>query len=194
VSTDADHIREEIQRTRDNLSADVDALAYKASPSRMVHGRTDQIRGAVRSAKDKVMGVASDAGDQTSSAASVVSDTTTSAAGKVKHAAEGNPLAAGLVVFGAAWLISSLIPRSNTEHQAAQAVRTAVQEHAGPVTEALADAGHGLQENLREPVRAAADSVKGSVVDAAHAVKDDTKTAAQEVRSDAAGAGTEITR
>ena len=194
MSTDADQIREEIRRTRDNLSADVDALAYKASPSRMVHERTDKIRGAVRGAKDKVMGVASDAGDQTSSAASVVGENTTSVAGKVKHAAEGNPLAAGLVVFGAAWLVSSLIPRSNSEHQAAQAVRTAVQEHAGPITEALSDAGHGLQENLREPVRAAADSVKESVADAAHAVKDDTKTAAEEVRDDATHTGTEITR
>jgi hypothetical protein len=194
MSTDADQIREEIRRTRDNLSSDVDALAYKASPSRMVHERTDKIRGAVRGAKDKVMGVASDAGDQTSSAASVVSENATSVAGQVKHAAEGNPLAAGLVVFGAAWLVSSLLPRSDSEHRAAQAVRTAVQEHAGPVTEALADAGHGLQENLREPARAAADSVKGSVVDAAHAVKDETKTAAEEVRNDATRADPEITR
>ncbi len=51
-----------------------------------------------------------------------------------------------------------------------------------------------MHNHLREPVRAAADSVKGSVVDAAHAVKDDTKTAAEEVRDDATRAGTEITR
>src|SRR5687768_5310434 len=127
MSTDPDQIREEIRRTRDNLSADVDALAYKASPSRMLHERTDRVRGALRAARERVVGAASDAGDTASNATSAIGEATSSAAesagaaaGQVKRAAEGNPLAAGMIVFGAAWLVSSLLPKSDREHRAAE--------------------------------------------------------------------------
>ena len=201
MSTDPDQIRDEIRRTRENLSADVDALAYKASPSRMVHERTDRVRGALRGVKERVMGAASDVGDQADvvtsavgEATSSLADTAEAAAGKVKRAAEGNPLVAGLVVFGAAWLVSSLMPRTDREQQVAQVVKAAVQDHAGPVTDALSDAAHEMQDHLREPVRDAAESVKASVVDAAHAVRDDGVVAAETVRDDASRAREEITR
>jgi hypothetical protein len=87
--------------------------------------------------------------------------------GKVKQAAEGNPLAAGLVVFAGAWFVSSLIPRSEREQHAAQTVKATVQEHAGPVTDAVTDAAHEMQGHLREPAREAAESVKSTVVNAA---------------------------
>jgi hypothetical protein len=201
MSTDPDQIREEIRQTRDDLSADVDALAYKASPSRMLHERTDRVRGAFRGVKERVMGAASDAGDQTGSAAAAISDATSSmgesagaAAGQVKRAAEGNPLAAGVIVFGAAWLASSLLPKSEREHQAAEAVKTMAQEHAGPVTAALGEAAHDMQEQLRQPAQDAAESVKATVVDAAQTVKDDGARAAQGVRDDATQAREAITR
>jgi len=160
MSTDPDQIREEIRVTRDNLSADVDALAYKASPSRMVRERTDRVRGALRGAKERVMGVAADAGDQAGNATSAIGDAASSvadsagtAAVQVKRAAEGNPLAAGVIVFGGAWLISSLLPRSAREHRAAESVKAMAQEHAGSVTAAVGEAARDMQDHLRQPVR-----------------------------------------
>ena len=146
----------------------------------MLHDRTDRVRGALRGAKERVMGVASDAGDHADAAASTIGEATSSvaesagaAAGQVKRAAEGNPLAAGVIVFGTAWLVSSLLPRSAREHQAAEAVKTMAQEHAGPVTAALGEAASEMQEHLREPARDAAESMKATVVNAAQTVKDD---------------------
>jgi len=201
MSTDPDQIREEIRHTRDNLSADVDALAYKASPSRMLHERTDRVRGALRGAKERVMGMSSDPGDRAGTNASAIGEATSSvaesagaAAGQVKRAAEGNPLAAGVIVFGVAWLVSSLLPRSAREHQAAEAVKTVVHEHAGPVTAALGEATREMQEHLREPARDAAESVKATVVDATQTVKDDGARAAEGVRGDAAQTRETITR
>ena len=189
MSTDPDTIREQIRRTQAELSSDVDALAYKASPSRIVHERTDRMRGALRGVKDKVMGVASDIGDTADAATSAVSDATasvtdtaTATADKVKRAAEGNPLAAGLVVFGSAWLISSLMPSSERERQAAQAVKATVQEHAGPVVEAVGEATREVGEHLREPAREAAESLRSTATDAAQTVKDETTSAAEDVR------------
>jgi hypothetical protein len=199
MSTDPDQIREEIRRTRDNLSTDVDALAYKASPSRMVRERTDRVRGALRGAKERVMGAETDGDDQ--SVVSAIGEATSSAAesagaaaGQVKRAAEGNPLAAAVIVFGSAWLISSLLPRSAREHQAAQAVKTVVQEHGAPVTAAVGEAAREMRDHLREPARDAAESVKATSVDAAQTVKDDGARAAKGVRDDAAQAREAITR
>jgi hypothetical protein len=191
MSTDPDQIRDRIEYTRSNLSNDVDALAYKASPSRMVQERKDRARGAMRGLRDTVMGASSDAGDHAHAAAgklsdtaSAVSDSASAAPTKIKRAAEGNPVAAGVVVFGAAWLVSSLLPKTEREQQAAAQVKATAQEHADEVKGAATDAAHEMQENLRDPVQHAAQSVKATATDAARTVKDEGQSAARDVGGD----------
>jgi hypothetical protein len=177
MTTEPDQIREEIRQTRAALSGDVDALAYKASPSRMVHERTDRIRGAIHGARTRIMGTASDLGDRASSTvaetAESVADSAGAAATQLKRTAEGNPLAAGLIVFGAAWLVSSLLPRSEREQHLARQVRDVAAQHAGPVTEALGESAREIGEHLREPAAHAVESVKATAVDAVDTVKQD---------------------
>ena len=189
MSTEPDVIREQIRRTQAELSSDVDALAYKASPSRVMHERTDRIRGALRGVRERVMGVASDVGDQAGAATSAMSEATTAVtdtaaatADRVKRAAEGNPLAAGLIVFGCAWLISSLMPSSEREQQAALAVKATVRDHAAPVVDAVGEAAREVGEHLQEPLREAAESVRSTAADAVHAMKDETTSAVEGVR------------
>ncbi|MCO1599533.1 DUF3618 domain-containing protein [Micromonospora sp. RHAY321] len=207
MSTDPDQIRREIEATRNSLSSDVDALAYKVSPSRIVDDRKQRARSALQNVRDKVMGTASDlghgtghaahsVGDRASSAASSVSDAAHSAASSVSDAAhsaprvirqksEGNPLAAGLIAFGVGWLASSLIPASRREQQAATQIKEKVGEHSGAVKEKLGEVASELKEELREPAQQAAESVKSTAQDAVHAVKDDSKSAAQDVKDQA---------
>ena len=66
MSTDPDQIRREIEATRNSLSSDVDALAYKVSPGRIVDDRKQRARNALQNVRDKVMGTASDLGHGTS--------------------------------------------------------------------------------------------------------------------------------
>jgi gas vesicle protein len=207
MSTDPDQIRREIEATRNSLSSDVDALAYKVSPSRIVDDRKQRARSALQNVRDKVMGTASDlghgtghaassVGDRASSAASNVSDAAHSAASNVSDAAhraphvirqksEGNPLAAGLIAFGVGWLVSSLIPASRREQEAALQVKEKASEHSGAVKEKLSEVASDLKEELREPAQHAAESVKSTAQDAVHAVKDDTRSAAQDVKDQA---------
>ncbi|MEU5965264.1 DUF3618 domain-containing protein [Micromonospora parva] len=207
MSTDPDQIRREIEATRNSLSSDVDALAYKVSPSRIVDDRKQRARSALQNVRDKVMGTASDlghgtgqaahsVGDHASAAASSVSDAAHSAAATVSDAAhsaprvirqksQGNPLAAGLIAFGVGWLASSLIPASRREQQAATQLKERVSEHSGAVTEKLGAVANELKEELREPAQQAAASVKSTAQDAVHAVKDDSKSAAQDVKDQA---------
>ncbi|MFE9692875.1 DUF3618 domain-containing protein [Micromonospora sp. NPDC005806] len=214
MSTDPDQIRREIEATRSNLSSDVDALAYKVSPSRIVDDRKQRARNALLNVRDKVMGTASDlghstghaahsVGDHTSSAASAVGDRAHAAAASVGDAphraphvlrekSEGNPIAAGLIAFGVGMLVSSLIPATRREQQVAAQVKEKAVEHGGVVKEKLGEVAGELKEELREPARHATESVKSTTQDAAQTVKDDTRAAAQDVRETAQHPGEQV--
>ncbi|MGC5021961.1 DUF3618 domain-containing protein [Micromonospora sp. DT47] len=207
MSTDPDQIRREIEATRTSLSTDVDALAYKVSPSRIVDDRKQRARNALQNVRDKVMGTASDlghgtghaahsVGDRASSTASTVGDKAHSAASTVGDAAqrapqvirqksEGNPVAAGMIAFGVGMLVSSLIPATRREQQLATQVKEKANEHSGAVKEKLAEAASEFREELREPAQHATESVKSTAQDAVHAVKDDTRSAAHDVKDQA---------
>ncbi|HEX6500050.1 MAG TPA: DUF3618 domain-containing protein [Micromonosporaceae bacterium] len=207
MSTDPDLIRREIEVTRSNLSSDVDALAYKVSPSRIVEDRKQRARHALRNVRDKVMGTASElghstgqavhsVGDQAASAASTVSDRAHAVAGGVGEAAhrapqalrersEGNPIAAGLIAFGVGMLVSSLISATRREQQVATQVREQAAEHGGAVREKLGEVAGELREELREPARQATRSVRATAEDAVRAVRDDTRSAEHDVKETA---------
>jgi hypothetical protein len=120
-ASDPDQIRREIEQTQANLSFDVDALAEKVTPSKIVERRVDRARGKVARWKDKVMGsnplsgsgnysaahradgggvreglqnAADTVSDRASSAAASASDRASSAAATVSDAVQEAPHAA----------------------------------------------------------------------------------------------------
>jgi ElaB/YqjD/DUF883 family membrane-anchored ribosome-binding protein len=201
MTNDPDEIRRDIEQTQRELSADVDALAEKVNPARVVERRVERTRGAVTSLKERIMGTtsstrdsvsstassaASSVSDSVSSAASSVSDTVTSAPEMARQRAQGNPLAAGLIAFGAGWLVSSLLPPSSAEQRVATQVKDTVTDRAQPViTEQLGEAAQEMKEALREPAQQAAESVKETATDAARSVQEETRSAADDVASQA---------
>jgi hypothetical protein len=228
TSSDPEQIRREIERTQAALSQDVDALAEKVTPGKIVERRVDRARDAATRLKEKVMGsdpygnqhgaggyvgdvrsAASTATDRVSgtasSAASSVQDAASSAAGTVQDAAasaagagqeapaairrqtRGNPLAAGIIAFGAGWLVSSLLPASRREQELADQAKQVAQEKVQPAAQQLAAE---VKENLREPAQQAVESVRSTAQDAKDTVTDEGRSAAQDVQGraqDAAG-------
>lgn len=136
-------------------------------------GAADQVGDAAHSAMTGVGGTVSDTGESI---------------GDVPHRvavkAQGNPLAAGLIAFGAGMLIASLIPASQTERDAAAALK----EAAAPVTSHLADVAKDVAQGLQEPAQDAVESVKAAVSDAAAHVKDEGQSAVGDVTGKAAEA------
>jgi len=219
MTSEPDQIRGEIQQTQRELSADVGALTEKLSPPRMVQRRARRSRVAMTNMKDKIMGstasgtsaardtmssTASGVGGTVSSTASAATDTVASAASSAADAAtsapemarrrtEGNPLAAGLIVFGAGWLISSLLPASAPEQQVATQVKDLATEKGRPVARQLSEAGQQAQEHLRDPVRQSAESVKETVSDAASTVAGEAQSAAGDVTGRAQQAKDRVT-
>ena len=198
---DPEVIRRDIEATRADLSRDVDALTEKVSPARAVDRRVDRAKGAVGSVKERVMGSQSDpadngargtASDKASSVASSVGAAATGAPSTARHKTQGNPLAAGLIAFGAGWLISSLLPATEKEKQAASTVKDKASEHSDTLTAPLKEAAGTAKENLQGTAQDAVTSVKDTATDAASTVKDEAASAKDGVAGSAVQAKDEV--
>ncbi|MEU4381225.1 DUF3618 domain-containing protein [Micromonospora echinofusca] len=234
MSNDPDRIRWEIENTRNELSSDVDALADKVNPRRIAGERVGQARGALTRAREKVMGVQSDGhgaaqrvshatgqrmshaadsarglGEQSrermSHVAGSVREEARSLGQQSRQQAQGNPLAAGLIAFGAGLLVSSLIPASRPERQWAGQAKEMVSEHsdqlraqAGHLREQASEVGrevgHEMRHNLREPAQEAARAVGSTAVSGASAVRDQGGSAAHQMQGQAHEAADDLRR
>ncbi|SDS56659.1 Protein of unknown function [Pseudarthrobacter equi] len=119
-----------------------------------------------------------DAKDNVASTLSDAGHTVAATPDRVKAKTQGNPLAAGLIAFGAGMLISSLIPASEKERQAADQLKTAAE----PLTTELTDAAKGMVQDLKEPAQQAMDNVKTTATDGIEHVKTDSQDAATDVK------------
>ena len=140
TTQDPDQIRDGIEQTQREPSADVDALTAKLSPQRIVQDRVQRARTAMGSMKERVTGstaqqdpaasgTAAPAADAAKGAVSTAKGAVSTAKGAVSTAAtssaaktagtvaaaarrgiQANPVAAVLIAFGAGWLIAALLP------------------------------------------------------------------------------------
>lgn len=207
MSTDPDQIRSEIDQTQRDLSADVDALTEKLSPPRIVERRVRRTRTTMTNMRDRIMGSTSDAyqtagpaasgvGESISARAAAARDTAAGTASSavdtvrstpdtVRRSTEGNPLAAGLIAFGAGWLLSSLLPASQPEQQVASQVKDFATEQGRPVAEQLGQAGQQAAQELKESAQQRAEAVRETAADAASTVTGEAQSAASDVTGQA---------
>jgi gas vesicle protein len=181
MSDNPDVIRQNIEQTRRELGGDVDALADKVTPSKIMERQTDKVKNAVGSVKDRIMGAADDAGSSISGAGSSAAAHVGDVKDRVVAKAEGNPLAVGVIAFGAGLLLASLIPASTKEKELAENVK----EQAQPLVDELGGVAKDVGEHLKEPARNAATSVKDAAADSVQTVKEEAKTATAEVKDQA---------
>src|SRR5215203_4649922 len=198
VSNDPDEIRADIERTRAELSDNVDALADTANPKNIAKRQASRVKQAAVGVKEHIMGSsddpydsgrvgeakyavqdrASDAKYALQDKASSVGDAVSNAPAQIKQRARGNPLAAGLIAFGAGLLISGLIPSSQREQEAV----STLQEKAEPLKEKATEAAKEVASSLQEPAQQAAQSVKETAAEGVQTVKDEGSSAKQDVQ------------
>ncbi|MGP4030982.1 DUF3618 domain-containing protein [Pseudarthrobacter sp. 1C304] len=189
MSENPDVIRADIEATRARLGTNVDAVADKVTPSHVVQRQTDKVKESVKDAvfgaKEKVMGAADhtagnvhsatgSAGAHLGDAGAAIGD----APARAKTKTQGNPLAAGLIAFGAGLLVSSLIPASQKEREAADALKSAAE----PLTTELTEAAKHVAEGLKEPAQEAMENVKATAADATEHVKTEGQGAVTDVK------------
>lgn len=173
MSDAADDIRTDIERTRRELGQDVDALADKVSPSKIMDRQMGRVRGAFSTVRERVMGAADDAGSSLQEAGAHVGEMKDRAVAK----AEGNPLAVGLIAFGTGLLLASLIPASSKEKEIASTVK----DQAQPLLDEAADVAKDIGEHLKEPLQESVESVRESAQGSAAIVKEEAQAVASGV-------------
>ncbi len=179
MTNDPDRIRADIEQTRDELSNNVDAVRERMRPGTMARRQGERVRGAVGGVKDRVMGVASDVASTGGDAASAVAGTASSMTDKagdapamVRRQTEGNPLAAGLIAFGAGWLASTLIPASRAERRAGAAVK----DRTFGLAQEASSMAREVADDLREPARESAEAVRSTAQEAVQTVREERRT------------------
>jgi hypothetical protein len=198
-------LRREIDLRRERIGDTLEVIGDRVSPGRMAQRRKAAVTGAFRRAKETVMGAAEDAqgrmgdtiggmtqhaGDGVGSMGERMSGAAHSAAGTVQHApeaitqrAQGNPLAAGVIAFGAGMLLATVLPKTRAEQQAAQQLQPQIQ---GAV-DAARETGQQLAQTAKDDVQQAAVDLRETTRESAEHVTQEAKQAAQGV----AGAGRE---
>jgi hypothetical protein len=137
------------------------------------------VTGAASSAVSSVQEAASTTAGAVQDAASTAAERLQEAPQAVRRQTRGNPLAAGLIAFGAGWLVSSLLPATRREQELADQAKQVAQEKVQPVAQQVASE---VGENLREPAQQAVESVRSTAQDAGQTVADETRYAAQDVK------------
>jgi hypothetical protein len=181
MATRTDELTAQIETTRGRMDRTLDDIGDRAGPGRL----TERLKGAVSNTKDTVMGVAGDTRDS-------VADSAGSATGAVKRQSQGNPIAAGLVAFGAGLLAGSVLPESRAENKLAREVqskaqgpiREQVQQSASAVTDQVGERVEEAKDHIAEEGRHAKDEVASDVGDRADAVKGHAQGAADDVKGE----------
>ena len=185
TNEDPDAIRADIERTRSELSRDVNALGESVTPGHLARRGAEKVKGRAAGLKDTVFGSASDAGHSVgqgaSGAASSVSGAAHDATQGVKRQARGNPLAAGAIALAAGWLVGSILPATQKEQQLAETVKDKAEPVIEKAQETAKQVAQEGAEHLKEPAQQAVQSVKAQAQDSVETVKQEGQSAAQSV-------------
>jgi ElaB/YqjD/DUF883 family membrane-anchored ribosome-binding protein len=157
----------------------------------------DAVKGSASGAASALSSAAGTAGSTVSDAAHGVVSGTQTVAERTRSSAQGHPLIAGAVAFGVGYLVSSLLPPTDAERQAAARAKEAAKEYGQPVVEQAKQSAAGIGQQVSESAKEHAqqvkehaqdsvDLVKAEASDAAGTVKGDVQQHAGEVREQAA--------
>jgi hypothetical protein len=200
----AEQVRADIERTREDLGQDLDAIGDKISPRQAVRRRTDRVRSKLTIMRERVMGsaesatsivssegssVAGSVRDAASDVASSVADAASGAAHTVRHApdvvkkqTEGNPMAVGLIAFGLGALAGTILPSTQTEKSMAPQLREMVVE---PIKETASEAAREVGQDLRGSTEEAAERVRQTAQEGARRLTEETRHRVEDVKSQA---------
>lgn len=173
MNRDPDAIRNDIEATRLDLREDVDAIADRVSPSGMARRQNRRTKEALHRVRESVMGPVelsdSKTGGPADGPADGPGDALHDAPERIAERTRGNPLAAGMIAFGAGMLLGGIFPGSEKEREMVHTLK----ERAEPVTAELGDAARQVAEDLKEPVREAVENVKASAQASAESLKEE---------------------
>ncbi|WP_288819816.1 DUF3618 domain-containing protein [uncultured Micrococcus sp.] len=205
-------VKESIMGTDPNTQHPAPRHAEASGPSTMdkakaaAHEVADQARAHTHDAVDQARGLAHDAqgeaqyaagrtrghaqhaGDQVRDAAGTVQNQVRTAPAQIRWQTKGNPLAAGMIAFGAGWLVSTLLPGTRAEQQAAQQLH----DHSGPIVDEAKNIAGQFRDDMQPAAQEAVAAVKDRASDGVDAVTADGAQKADALKGEAQQAAGEV--
>ena len=187
MGQDTEQLKRDIEVTRSDMGATLDAIGDRVSPGRVVERNKNKVIVGARSLKDRVMGTAGEAqehlADTAQSARDAVSGAANQASDAVKHMpdavvhhTEGAPMVAGAIAFGVGFILAASMPSSQAEVKASAKLIESLE----PIKQDLAETAHDMAEHLKEPAIEAAQTVKDAAAEGAHVVTDVARDSAHQ--------------
>ncbi|MGI5157378.1 phage holin family protein [Microbispora sp. CA-102843] len=137
----------------------------------------ETVRDAAAQAGDTVRGTAAEAGEMVRHGAQQAAETVRDAPRQAMRGTQGNPLAAGLIAFGAGLLAASLLPKTSAEERAAVQVKDRAGEMVEPVKHAVQETAQRVGEDARE----AGQQVRETAADATRTTGEEARDQARQV-------------
>jgi gas vesicle protein len=184
-----DQIRADIEMTRDELGRDVDALADKVSPPKIMERQRTRVRQSLGAVKDHVMGVADDVHDNVAQAGSDIGDAAKDLPHKAARKAQGAPIVVGLLAAGVGFLVASLIPTTDAETRLSVGLRERAQPLVDKAVDTAKDAAQEVAAELKGPAQDAVEQVKESAKSSAQTLKDEAQHTAERVKENVSAGG-----
>ncbi len=206
MAEDTDQLRQQIHERRSSIAGTVDQIENRVSPARIAARRTTRLRRRLTDVADSIFGndepdyddhrrpmprSAADDDHQSSTGRSTTRDGTDEDPSRidqlqgfapspddVRRRARGNPVAAGLISFGAGLLLGSVIPASRRERQIAQQAEPQLRS----VAREAAASGQTVASALQGHAESAAGDLKSSAADHARELKSEASSAASDVK------------
>ncbi|MBV2364213.1 DUF3618 domain-containing protein [Streptomonospora nanhaiensis] len=189
MGTAPDQIRGDIEQTRAELTRDVNRLTDRTSPRAIARRRTEGMRHRARHMRERMMGSASQTSGSMKEGGGQAMEAVRSVPDRVAHQTEGNPVAAGLIAFGAGLLAASVLSESRAERQAARRLREQAGDVVTPVEQSVTESAERLKGGAKESARQAAQEVKGTAQGAAQTTGQQAQENAQHVSAAAKESG-----
>ena len=177
----AAELRQEIEQTRQNMTATVDAIGDRVVPGRILERRKNRILASLDSARSSVMGAPDQARAVLAEGGSTAGEELADLSHTVHNQTQGNPFGAGLIAFGAGMLAATLLPTSDTERRTAAKAK----EVAEPLIEPMQHATQELLDSVKEHGQQAVTAVKDAGASAASDLTASAKDAAQQATDQA---------
>lgn len=220
-TNDPDEIRREIDRTRANLSHDVNALADEANPRQIARRQVQKVRSSAGSLRERLFGSDDDYPSAQYGSYSYPTDqygdpyrrstggTSTIEQAKegvsdmahtVKDAAADAPAqmrrrtqGAPLALGLIAFGVGGLVAALMPASDTERRAAAAVKEQAGPLVDEARTVAREAVENVKPVAQEAVASVQESARSGAETIREDAKSSAETVKQDAARAKDDVT-
>ena len=155
MGTTEDQLRHEAETQRERMGGTLDAIGDRLSPERMVERRKAAVGQTLRNMKESVMGspgyhepaterLRAQAGDARDS------EHVQQAPQALADQARGNPVAAGIIAFGAGVLLATVLPSSRTEQRVVAEANPQLQQAAQQLKQAGQDVASDARDHARE--------------------------------------------